>query len=384
MKITVAIPTIAGREHYLASALATCVRDPDTNLEILISDNSPGGAEAVARAAGDGRVRYIRPPEFLTMAAHWEFVLAHAGGEAITIIGDDDGLMPGGIAGVRAIHHTHGNVPIQHPLCNYYWPDHPIPAKRNTVTFFHAPAQVGHWQDSAGYLDAVATADARYADGPMIYHNFVPMALVRQVAGGGAFFRRAIPDVYSALALAAGSQRFFRAGGFLTIAGQGARSNGALAATGGSDGSTFAAHPKGSRYEPRTTSRTVSLLVVDALLEIAEQFHRPALAARIDYARHLETAFIEARAAQTAEARRREWSEIVRFARAEGVSRALLARLARRAAAKLARHAGQGARQAIDGTHIADLHLDASVVDILGASDAVARHLAHIPGAIAA
>jgi glycosyltransferase involved in cell wall biosynthesis len=49
-------------------------------------------AEGVA--ATDPRVRYAKTPERVGLAGNWNFVAAHARGEFVTIIGDDDRLLP--------------------------------------------------------------------------------------------------------------------------------------------------------------------------------------------------------------------------------------------------------------------------------------------------
>ena len=45
-------------------------------------------------AATDPRVRYLKAPQRVGLAGNWNFVAAHARGEFVTIIGDDDRLLP--------------------------------------------------------------------------------------------------------------------------------------------------------------------------------------------------------------------------------------------------------------------------------------------------
>ena len=124
--ITVAIPTIAGRERYLSSSLRTCVTQ-NADFEILVSDNPGGDAREVVAALGDPRIRYITPPGYFPMSAHWDFVLSEVQGEMVSIIGDDDGLMPGCIQRVHEIVEETGLVPVHHALANYFWSDGPDP-----------------------------------------------------------------------------------------------------------------------------------------------------------------------------------------------------------------------------------------------------------------
>lgn len=103
VKLTITIPTIAGRTHYLQSCLQTCVELDYPHFEILVSDNSPGAAESTVATFGDPRIRYIRPNRHLPMARHWDFMIPHMTGELVTFIGDDDGLMSGALREVSSI-----------------------------------------------------------------------------------------------------------------------------------------------------------------------------------------------------------------------------------------------------------------------------------------
>lgn len=290
--ITVAIPTIAGREHYLESSLRTCVTQ-DADFEILVSDNPGGGAREVVAAFGDPRIRYVTPPRYLPMSAHWDFVLSEVHGEMVSIIGDDDGLMPGCIRRVGQIVEQIGLIPIHHSFANYFWSDCPDPCRRNKTFFFHTVGQTDQVVSSRHYLNEVARARARYLDGPMAYHNFLPTSLLKSLTKSGRFFRRAAPDVYSAIAIAANTDSFFSSGELLTLSGQGKHSTGAAVQSGASSNFTseWDAH-----YRSRFNSRTVQLALLDSLVEVAEHFELPDLGSKIELAAHFAAAWIETRA----------------------------------------------------------------------------------------
>lgn len=292
-KITVAVPTIAGRSAYLGAALRTCVAEQDDDIEILVSDNSDGDAREIVSSLSDTRVRYVKPHRYLPLSMHWDFVLNQLTGEIFTIIGDDDGLMPGAIGRVREIARDAPDMPIHHALCNYRWPDFPDPQTRNAVEFFHAAG--GHGSrivDSRQYLAGVAGATLRYVDGPMVYHNFIPTRLVRSLINDGVFFRRSSPDVYSAVAIAANTPRFFSTDQVLTISGQGAKANGAAVQAGSGD--KFIAEMN-ALYAPRYGIRAAQMHLLDALVEVAEHFDRPDLLENVSYTGHFMAAVIEAR-----------------------------------------------------------------------------------------
>ena len=372
-----AVPTIAGRAGYLASCLATCVAQDVDGLEILVSDNSDGDARDVVADLRDPRIRYVQPPAYLPMSSHWDFVLEQATGELITIIGDDDGLMPGSVSKVMDIHRETGPVPIHHALCNYFWPDYPRAADRNKVVFFHEPDRETRWIDSREYLDALSRGSARYVDGPMIYHNFIPLGIVRQLASGGLFFRRAIPDVYSAVAIAANTDRFFSIGECLTISGQGARATGAAVRSGGIEGRKFASEmDSSSLFAPRFRSKTIQLALVDAILEVERQFPSSSLGQKVDFEKHLWFALHEIPGMPNPRQRIAEVLEILKIAMQRRVLTRLSARVLGKGMHKVGRRitpggAGHEVPVRRSGVFTGPLILDSTVRGIYDASLAV-------------
>lgn len=291
MKITVAVPTINGRSAYLHACLQTCVAQNE-DFEILVSDNPGGDAREVVESFGDRRIRYIRPPRYLPMSAHWDFVLGEVRGDILTFIGDDDGLMPQCIQRVKKLALECGDLPIHHSFANYCWPDFVTSLKRNTVTFEH-PSGEGHKLVSSNeFLESIAKGSARYVDGPMVYHNFVPKKLLQNLTVNGVFFRRSSPDLYSALAIAANVPSFISTKEILTLSGQGAKANGASIQSG--SGHQFLSEVK-SLYPPRYAGRSIQMALLDSLIDVAENFDRPALLESIDYAAHFAAAIREAR-----------------------------------------------------------------------------------------
>lgn len=300
-RITVAIPTIDGRAKYLQSCLNTCITQ-DADFEILVSDNPGGEARDLVRSLNDARVRYVTPPQYLPMSAHFDFALTQVRGDVVTFIGDDDGLMPGCINRViELIEHTDG-LPIHHSLANYFWPDFTDEAKRNTAIFFHPTGCGEQVVPSEVYLRSVARGRTRYVDGPTIYHNFVPVSLLRRIAAGEPFFRRASPDVYASVAIAAHVSEFVSTQELLTLSGQSARSNGAAVRKKAAQ--QFVAEMN-QHYAPRFESKSVQMQFLDCLIEVAEHFSRPELLREVDMGAIRANVLFEARLMH-AEQRNRE------------------------------------------------------------------------------
>ncbi|GDX96523.1 hypothetical protein LBMAG47_21880 [Planctomycetia bacterium] len=281
MKITVAIPTIAGRTNYLQSCLKTCVEQDYQDLEILVSDNSPGAAEATVAAFRDSRIRYIRPDRYLPMSRHWDFIIPYMTGELVTFIGDDDGLMPGAVREVAAIAARHGVQPIQHTIAHYCWPDVAEPDRRNTFWFHQPPSSEEKVISCDDFLSKLCRCEVRYIDGPMVYHNFVPRQLLVDLARDGFVFHRASPDVYTAVTVALNTPTFISTGSVLTVAGEGAKSNGAQSREGGEDAARFLKDMVAIDERPHCPLHTVGLATLDSIHEAALRYDRPDLRARI-------------------------------------------------------------------------------------------------------
>jgi glycosyltransferase involved in cell wall biosynthesis len=96
-KISIGIPTV-DRLDYLREAVASAQAQRLPDLEILIGDDGDSRQLrewAVETVAADPRVRYLKAPRKLGLAGAWNFLAASAAGEFITLIGDDDRLLPG-------------------------------------------------------------------------------------------------------------------------------------------------------------------------------------------------------------------------------------------------------------------------------------------------
>ncbi len=102
-RISVLIPT-RERADTLVSSLRTCTSQDEDDLEIIVSDNfSADDTRYVVESFNDSRIRYLNTGKRLGMSQNFEFAMAHAEGDYITILGDDDGLLPGAVGDLRAL-----------------------------------------------------------------------------------------------------------------------------------------------------------------------------------------------------------------------------------------------------------------------------------------
>lgn len=85
------------RLAYLKEAVASVQSQRHQDLEILIGDDGSSSrlaAWAQGVATADPRIRYLKTPRRLGLAGAWNFLAAAACGEFLTLMGDDDRLLP--------------------------------------------------------------------------------------------------------------------------------------------------------------------------------------------------------------------------------------------------------------------------------------------------
>jgi len=100
--VSILIP--AYNERHFGEAFASACAQQGVELEIVVCDDSPGGAiEATVAAARDPRVRYVKNPERLGFSGNFTQCFTLARGEMVKFLNDDDRLRPGCVAALGAI-----------------------------------------------------------------------------------------------------------------------------------------------------------------------------------------------------------------------------------------------------------------------------------------
>jgi len=229
LKFQIIIPTLGGREKYLYWTIRTCLDQDYPNFEILVSNN--GGSPDVHKvvvAFNDPRIKYIETNSLLPMAVHWDFAVAHADGDVLTIIGDDDALMPDALAKVNDVFSQHQAVEcVTHFPGQYFWPDFYDPSYKNKYQFRSGSREL-EILDTKPVLKDVSEFREWYGKLPFLYHGFVKRSVLTHIIETQDFvFKRSSPDIYSDVVLAIVIDRYARLDDCLTLGGQGAKSNGA-------------------------------------------------------------------------------------------------------------------------------------------------------------
>jgi glycosyltransferase involved in cell wall biosynthesis len=199
--VTILIPT-RERADVLVHSLQTAVCQDYPNLEIIVCDNeSSDNTRVVVDSFNDKRIRYVNPGKRLSMTSNWEFGLSHVRDGWITILGDDDGILPCAIQRVIEIARATGVKAVRSNSCTYHWPS----MNRSGYGTLSVEQTSGYeLRYTKIWLEKVLAAKASYNSLPMLYNggfiHTTVIAAARKITGD--FFRSMIPDVYSAIAIA--------------------------------------------------------------------------------------------------------------------------------------------------------------------------------------
>lgn len=211
-RFTVIIPT-KDRADYLRHTLRTCMMQDYDNLEVLVSDDGSCDhtREVVMEAARqDSRIQYRRNEWNPGMRDNFEYVLSLAKPGFVIALGGDDGLMPGGITGMRDVLHETGLELLSWAAPLYTYPKVRGPAGQ--LLLYHPKKD--RIVESRAFL-ARQVAHLNYLgdiESPMSYVKGVASTrLIKQVQSrskDGRFYSCPTPDGYSGIVLAGEVQRF--------------------------------------------------------------------------------------------------------------------------------------------------------------------------------
>ncbi|MBR0753812.1 glycosyltransferase [Bradyrhizobium jicamae] len=225
--LSVVIPTL-NRPDTLRHALATLLAQRDADCEFIVQNNGGNGEiAALAEALGDPRLKHFATPTVLPMTENWEQALAHATGDYLTFIGDDDGLLPDACSIASGLLADQRIALLSWRPYAYYWPGYYHHAFRNRLIAEIDFEFSGEPVASRDELARVYAFQAHYADLPMIYNSFVRRDVIaRMQALRGRYFIGLSPDLTSGIVNAALTDSYVRLSRPLSISGFSAHSTG--------------------------------------------------------------------------------------------------------------------------------------------------------------
>ena len=212
-KLIVIIPTLK-RPDTLYWTLRTVLNQQYNNYSIIVSDNcsNDNTADVVASFNSD-KITYIQPAKKLSMSHHWEFALEYVDDGYVTILGDDDGMLPGGLQKVAALIQKHKVPAVGWRFGNFNWkglPPYFMIPMANYYRVIDAPTEI---------KKIFAQSIYRTIQFPSLYGGFIHIDLIKELKKrhGGVFFHSRIPDFFSGALVAASIKNYIRAEFPITI-----------------------------------------------------------------------------------------------------------------------------------------------------------------------
>jgi glycosyltransferase involved in cell wall biosynthesis len=293
--IHVVVPT-GGRAETIGATLLSCHQQTYDRMVVWICDNSfEEQTESIVNSFSDERFRLIRPDGRLCMAENWEFAIAHLTEGFVTIIGDDDGLMPDCLTKVSDVIKAYPTIPvINHLPGNYFWPNYPDPNLANKLQIRPMDFAI-EVIEAKPVLARVCTFTEWYGRLPFLYHGFVCVEHINKIKArtNTPFFSFCAPDIYSDIVLALHTEKFVVVGSALTLGGQSAKSNGANYARGNNLAKQFINElPEHLRFTYE--SKSISLAIFNAIEIAFRAFPEESNELTIDFERLLINAIDEA------------------------------------------------------------------------------------------
>lgn len=197
---------------------------------MIVSDNCSGPeTREIIESFNDPRIRYIRPESRLGMSEHFEFALRHANGNWVTIVGDDDGLMPHAVSRFFDIVDGTDFRVVSSLPCGFEWPDITEDGTGRLLCLSQNKGPRTQVRNSRRYLNRVIRDGYEYKELPCLYTGgFMRTDLIEEIRqkSSGDFYKSMIPDIYSGVAACCIEKNFLYSWEPLAIGGASSHSNG--------------------------------------------------------------------------------------------------------------------------------------------------------------
>ena len=194
MKFTLIIPTKNRRETAIKAVQSSTMSRYD-DIEIIVtdgSDNDSLGKEI--KKLKDPRIKYFHHTKSLSMKNNWEFGVSKATGDYVSIIGDDDALMPDGYSFASKLIELSGTDVLHCNPANYKWPDYPLINRRNFIGL-KLPTTVVKEDDPRSQLKIAYEFKSNSGTGPGIYHGIISKKFLDKLKSKrGSYFIDENPD----------------------------------------------------------------------------------------------------------------------------------------------------------------------------------------------
>lgn len=199
--LSILIPT-RNRERYLKYAIQSALNLPSPRIEVLVSENhGKDQSLALAQSFSDNRLKVYQPASPLPMHENYEFLIKKATGKWLTILGDDDAIMPHAFDYLHYIDCKYKNAEaIYSSRAEYFWESAYEYGGAPRCNYTLSNKEI--WIDSKKQLRKCLAGQINYLSLPQLYSGgFHKRTLIQRVlsAQNGTYYKSVLPDSYSAI-----------------------------------------------------------------------------------------------------------------------------------------------------------------------------------------
>ena len=212
IKYSIVIPT-RNRAEYVKYAIKSVLSSPRKDIELIVSNNfSTDYTTDILSKILDSRLKVVSPDFFLPMAAHYEFAISKARGKWITILGDDDALMPYFFSSIDKYIKNYPKIDIISSVRAYYFWKGCEDRYGDIVVNFNSKFNSQLRSTKKDFMSVLKGSRSCF-DMPQIYTTcIVKRELFEEIKfnSGGNFYHSIIPDMYSVVALCLSRDKYLR------------------------------------------------------------------------------------------------------------------------------------------------------------------------------
>ena len=233
-KYSLIIPT-RNRQSTAISAIESGLNCNYPDLEIIVTDNSDDSSlkEMLDERGLLPKVIYSKTTSVLSMRDNWERGVELSSGEYLSVIGDDDAVLPDTFLWANVVLSHHNVEVLKSAYAIYKWPDYAFHGMRNFIEVSLDDGFKIVKNPRELLLDAIKYK-FNVGTGPGIYYGFVSRKFLDQLRKiRGRYFNDIIPDFDSGYATLMYAKSYIYSNRVLFVAGHSGASNaGSMRATG--------------------------------------------------------------------------------------------------------------------------------------------------------
>lgn len=210
--LSVVIPT-KNRQIYCLSAVESILSLPNSNIQIIVQDNSDDLklSTMLDKFKSDSRLVYRYTPPPFSSVDNCNAAVELATGEYVCLIGDDDGINPEILIATQWAKDNNVDALVGNINANYRWagtgaPDTFFTKMTDgtlTILDFDGKARIVDVEDSFNQLMKNGCTNYLEFSFPKLYHGIIKKSVLEKIKQEtGTYLKGLSPDIYSAISLA--------------------------------------------------------------------------------------------------------------------------------------------------------------------------------------